>query len=429
MDQRSGFGRVVLLGMLILVLAASDPASARAATGRLSSKSITPGNGDLSGDGTLSLTDLVMLRDYLLGKIPLTATQMAQADMNGDGVVDIADLVKMVSLMPPAGMVSVAAGTFTMGNSGVLDDKTYGPQSPDEQPPHQVTLSAYQIGKYDVTNGQYCAVLNWALAQGYLNNSSGGAYAGGDVYANGQGLLYVSDSWCQITYSGGAFTWKTQTGTGGQPFSMETHPVVDVTWYSSVAYCNWLSQMNGLTPCYDLSTWALTVPPPNSGGYRLPTEAEWERAAAWDGNKHWIYGFMSDTLTGKNRCNYWDGNPNYVNPLGLTNYPYTSPVGWFNGGHVSPNGNIQTVDSPSPVGCYDMSGNVWQWCQDWYHTDYTGAPADGSSWETQQSGYPYRVIRGGGWGADWADCRSAGRDHGDPDGWGVDIGFRLARTP
>jgi len=131
-----------------------------------------------------------------------------------------------------------------------------------------------------------------------------------------------------------------------------------------VAFCNWLSEKEGLTPCYNLSTWALTVPYPN--GYRLPTEAEWERAAAWDGSKHWIYGSLSDTLTDNARCNYWGR----ANPLGLTSYPYTSPVGWFNGTNVSPNGSVQTVNSPSSVGAYDMSGNVWEWCHDWYGSSY-----------------------------------------------------------
>jgi len=320
-------------------------------------------------------------------------------------------------------MVSVPAGTFTMGRRDDGDDGTYGHS--DELPLHQVTLSAYQIGKYEVTNGQYCAVLNWALGRGYLKNSSGGAYTGGDVYASGgYALLYVSDSYCQIQYSGGTFTWKSRTGSGGATFSMESHPVVDVTWYGTVAFCNWLSEKEGLTPCYNLSTWALTVPYPN--GYRLPTEAEWERAAAWDGSKHWIYGFLSDTLTGKNRCNYYDGNPSYVNPLGLTTYPYTSPVGWFNGTNVSPNGSVQTVNSPSPVGAYDMSGNAWEWCQDWYNSSYYSGGAMTNP--TEPGSGSYRLLRGGGWYNYFYGCRSADRADDDPDHWDCKLGFRLVRT-
>jgi len=328
-------------------------------------------------------------------------------------------------------MVGVPAGTFAMGRRDDGDDETYG--YPDELPTHTVTLSAYQVGKYLVTNGQMCDVLSWALAQGYLQSSSGGTYTSGTLYVSGQALLYVDDSYSDVVYSSGSgFSWKTRAGTGGN-YSMENNPVIDVTWYGAVAFCNWLSEKEGLTPCYNLSTWALIVPYPN--GYRLPTEAEWERAAAWDpdapgGPKHWIYGFQSDTLTtltGKNRCNYCDDNPDWVNPLGLTDMPYTSPVGWFDGVNVSPNGSVQTVDSPSPVGCYDMSGNVWEWCHDWYDSAYYSGgtmtnpvgPSSGS----------YRVLRGGGWGSLWYSCRSADRvNHCLPDSWDFDFGFRLSRT-
>jgi formylglycine-generating enzyme required for sulfatase activity len=313
-------------------------------------------------------------------------------------------------------MVSVPAGTFTMGRRDDGDDGTYGYS--DELPRHQVTLSAYQIGKYEVTNGQCCGVLNWALGRGYLKNSTGGAYTGGDVYASGgYVLLAVSDSYCQIQYSGGSFTWKTRDS-----YSMESHPVVDVTWYGAVCFANWLSEKEGLTPCYNLSTWALTVPYPN--GYRLPTEAEWERAAAWDGSKHWIYGFLSDTLTGKNRCNYYDGNPDYVNPLGLTTWPYTSPVGWFNGTNVSPNGSVQTVNGPSPVGAYDMSGNAWGWCHDWYGSYSSGAQTNPTGVGSGSS----RVLRGGHWYNYAYFCRSALRDASYPADRYYDVGVRFVRT-
>ncbi len=317
---------------------------------------------------------------------------------------------------PGIEFVDVPGGTFEMGRRDDGDDGTHG--GSDELPRHTVTLSAYKIGKYEVTNGAYAAVLNWALGQGYLEDSGGGAYSGGDVYKNGQILLEVDDADCQIEYGGGTFVVESRDA-----YSMESHPVVEVSWYGSVAFCNWLSEMHGLTPCYDLSTWALTVPYPN--GYRLPTEAEWERAAAWDGAKHWIYGFISDTLTGKDRCNYCDSNPDYVNPLGLTSEPYTSPVGWFDGVNVSPNGPVTTVDSPSPAGCYGMSGNVWDWVHDWHASDYytTGGPP----WNdpTGPASGSLRVSRGGAWGDD-NSCRSAGRNGGGSASGGT--GFRVARS-
>jgi len=296
-----------------------------------------------------------------------------------------------------------------------------------------VTLSSYWIGKYEVTNLQYADVLKWALAQGYLKDAAGDPWTGtGDIYGGGnrQILLAIGESTCNIQYSGEVFSCKTRVGLGN--YSMDTHPVIHVSWYGAVAFCNWLSEWQGVTPCYDMSSanWPLTVPPPTSGGYRLPTEAEWERAAAWDGSKHWIYGFTSDTLTGKNRCNYRDFSPNYVNPLGLTSYPYTSPVGWFDGVHMSPNGSIATVSSTSPVGCYDMSGNVWEWCHDWHDDAYYSG---GSM--TNPTGPPtactYRVMRDGCGHDYYYYCRSASRDYYNrlPSFSHNRLGFRVVRTP
>lgn len=228
---------------------------------------------------------------------------------------------------------------------------------------------------------------------------------------------------CQIGYSNGVFAPQTREG-----YAMGAHPVVNVTWYGAVAFCNWLSEKEGLRPCYDLSTWSLANRV--SGGYRLPTEAEWERAAAWDGSKHWIYGFSGDRLSGKDRCNYWEGNPDGVNPLGLTSYPYTSPVGWFDGVSVNPNGNLHTIHSRSPVGCYDMSGGVLEWCEDWWQDDFYETPgAVQANALCGDSSSGYRVLRGGYWGdiARWT--RAASRKMSPPHGRvGGDIGFRVARS-
>ena len=264
-----------------------------------------------------------------------------------------------------------------------------------------------------MTNQQVCDVYNWANDQGYFTTVDATT-----VTAFGKVLLKLYDLECQISYSDGAFVVESRNS-----YSMADHPVVEISWCGAVAYCNWLSEIEGLTPVYNTSTWTATFA---NDGYHLPTEAQWERAAAWDGSKHWTYGLVSDTLTGKNKCNYYE-HPDFVNPLGLTSYPYTSPVGWFNGVNVSPNGSVSTVDSPSPVGCYDMAGNVWEFCHDWYEENYytTGGPP----WNDPAgpgSG-SIRVFRGGCWdvGADLS--RAAQRSFNDSTFADCHLGFRLAR--
>jgi formylglycine-generating enzyme required for sulfatase activity len=104
-------------------------------------------------------------------------------------------------------------------------------------------------------------------------------------------------------------------------------------------------------------------------------------------------------------------------------------VGWFNGINVNPNGGIATVDSPSPVGAYDMSGNVWEWCNDRYGSDYYATvEASGTDPEgpTSSLSYPDRVIRGGGWNDFYGITRSASR-YGIAPHITANHGFRIAR--
>ena len=324
-------------------------------------------------------------------------------------------------------MIDVPAGTFTMGRLDGEDETT------NDLPRHAVTLSSYGIGRYEVTNGQFCQVLNWALAEGRLTNATGHPYDGGYVYTAGRAILETTSPHIQIHYAG-EFIPEVRDG-----YPMNSWPVI-VPWYGAVAFCNWRSEMEGLTPAYDLSNWSLRDADSEApgiqfhDGYRLPTEAEWERAAAWDTAvaRHWVYGYRSDILTGRERCNWrlgglWDGT--FVNPLGLTSEPYTSPVGWFDGQNISPNGNVQTIDSPSPIGCYDMTGNAFEWCQDWYDPAYYASgdttnptgPADGT-------GRTRKVNRGGSYNFWESVCRTAARDSSIPALSHSIIGFRVARS-
>jgi prepilin-type processing-associated H-X9-DG protein len=286
----------------------------------------------------------------------------------------------------PVEMATVPAGSFEMGDP-------WDEGRDIELPVHTIMLSAYQIGKYEVTNQEYADVLNWANGRGYLTHASSNT-----VRAYGRELIRVGAPYCQIAYLGSEFVVESRDG-----YSMASHPVVGVTWCGAAAYCNWLSERHGLQPCYDTRTWACDF---SSDAYRLPTEAEWERAASWDGSRRWRYSTSSDSMRAG------DANYGKTNPLGLSISPYTCPVGSYPG-------------VTSPVGCYDMAGNVYEWCHDWYGSDYyANSTATDPVGPSSGSGH---VKRGGGWHGGVNGCRASDR-HANRSGYaGSVLGFRLAR--
>lgn len=319
----------------------------------------------------------------------------------------------------PEGMIDIEAGSFRMGRSYSDTGESV------ELPVHAVSLSPYYLGKYEVTNHEFAEVLNYARSQGYIEGYGGGSYTGSKVYYEGYFLTdtYASSAESQLIYEGGAFSVRTRPGHDENPFDMAEHPVVMVTWYGAVAYCNWLSETEGLQPCYNLDNWSRYEPVRN--GYRLPTEAEWERAAAWDGVKHWRYGMSSDILDIR-RANYIAESS--ANPLELRTQPFTSPVGWYDGVNAARlnTPSLKTINAVSPAGAYDMSGNVWEWCHDWYDGEYysealeddPAGPESGSS----------RVFRGGSWANNADNCRTARRFSSDPEYAENHLGFRVARN-
>jgi len=298
----------------------------------------------------------------------------------------------------PEDMVPIPGGTFEMGDG--LDGGW-----PEERPVHTVTLSPFYISLYEVTNRHYCEFLNSALAQGLIMVS------GNIVYKAGSGMTYLycdtsaSHSTSLIAYTNGVFSLCTKDGR-----DMANDPVVRVTWYGAVAYCNWRSQQEGRELCYNLETWECDF---LKNGYHLPTEAQWEYAARGGlSGKRFPWG---DTIS-HSQANYYSSS-SYDYDIGPTRgyhstwndgiYPYTSPVGSF---------------APNGYGLYDMAGNVWEWCNDWY-SDYT---SDSQTNPTGPSSGEFRVLRGGSWGSYANRCSLTHRNRMTPLSRSVKFGFRLA---
>jgi formylglycine-generating enzyme required for sulfatase activity/TolB-like protein len=175
----------------------------------------------------------------------------------------------------------------------------------------------------------------------------------------------------------------------------DNYPMYCVSWREAVEYCNKLSLKEGLTPAYRGSGDAITCDF-NASGYRLPTEAEWEYAAK-GGNKDYMV------------FEYSGGNS-------------PDAVAWYSGNSGNSTHPVGTKQ-PNSLGLYDMSGNVWEWCWDWYGSYGGGSQTDprGASSGT------YRVVRGGSWNYAAAGVRSADRDYGAPSNRYNDLGFRLVR--
>jgi len=287
-------------------------------------------------------------------------------------------------------LVTIPAGSFLMGTN---DDEGFG--GPEEFPQHTVYLPTYQIGKYEVTRGQFRKFIEaggyddpnyWSVEGWQWKESDFVVYAGmhgefREVIRPNQGEernhpehWEPGQEWIGHGY--------------GHPVFIQTddHPVVGVTYYEAEAYCKW-------------------------AGGRLPTEAEWEKAARWDEeNQHaniWPWGDIWDP----EKCN----NPEDPDPAGggyRTNQ--SAPVGSY-------------PDGASPYGCMDMVGNAYEWVAD-HAKSYPGNPAP-----FEHSGYHF--VRGGCWDDGPANVRCAYRGwYLPPSSSGVGpgdsdyIGFRVARS-
>lgn len=283
----------------------------------------------------------------------------------------------------PPGMVLVPAGTFIMG-----DGQAYCGANE-----HQVTLTyAFYIDQYEVTNERYRDALQWAYTQGHVTATSSSVEDNLD--GSTEELVELDDSDCEISFSGGTFTVES---------GKENHPVLEVSWYGAVAYCDWLSLQEGLPRAYDHFTWQCNGGDPyGATGYRLPTDAEWEYAAQYDDERIYPWGDEEPTCSRANCGPYPEDCVGSATAVG--SYPA----------------------APAPLGLYDMAGNVMEWCNDWHTCDL------GTAAQTDPAGPgsgTIRVLRGGSWSnSDWSHLRCAYRLANDPSRTTQNHGFRCVRS-
>src|SRR3989344_5840059 len=282
----------------------------------------------------------------------------------------------------PDTMVRIPAGSFTMGNP-------FGPDGEsNERPLHTVQVSAFYIDKYEVKWEQWRAVREWAWANGY-------------------------DAFGRIS--------------GGRAAD---HPVQTVMWFDAVKWCNARSEMEVLPPAYYTDSGLTQVYRSGSlapfvnwkTGYRLPTEAEWEKASRGGSNglrfpwgdviNHSYANYSCYWLNGQSAYPYDNNTYGGFHPLyfdGLPPYIYTCPVNAF-----APNGH----------GLYNMTGNVAEWCWDWYSgVYYSSSPSVDP--KVALSGTD-RVIRGGGYDQNaWFNRQARRGSHHVPSYYHSHTGFRV----
>lgn len=265
----------------------------------------------------------------------------------------------------------------------------------NELPARTVDINAFEIGTYEVTNAQYADWLNQAVIKGEITYRQDGALKGLVKDADGHILCKTTQIEPQSQLSANLDT------TGKIVFSSvatkNNYPMVEVSWYGAQAFCK-------------------------DQGLRLPTEAEWEKAAAIRKGpplKKYKYGFSRDQID-RTWANFrYDENDPAANPT------QTTEVGFYNGKHMLPEAPEATHKAVSPVGAYDMTGNVWEWTSDWYAKDY---PPNESIVDPQgpESG-KQKVVKGGSYATTSRRAQVTERLGLLPDHMDAITGFRVAK--
>jgi formylglycine-generating enzyme required for sulfatase activity len=272
--------------------------------------------------------------------------------------------------LPGLKLVRIEAGTFPMGSPD--SDKA---AVAEEKPRHEVRITRpFLLGKYAVTRGQFRAFVE---ATGYKTEAE----------SSGEGSIAID----QATGNGGMrkdCNWRSPGFTQG-----DDHPVVCVSWNDANRFCEWLGQKDGRK-------------------YRLPTEAEWEFACRAGTTTRFFTGDEPGSLKGYANVADASFKARFPNRTAFDfddGYVFTSPVGSF---------------KPNPWGLYDMTGNVWQWCEDGYGPKFYGASTHDDP--IGKSNDSRRVLRGGSWIDDVLYCRVSRRDWGGAADRISVYGFRVA---
>jgi sulfatase modifying factor 1 len=307
-------------------------------------------------------------------------------------------------------LVLIPGGLFQMG---ATDEQG----RPDEYPLHWVKVSSFYMSKHEITNAQFREFVD---ATGYVTIAEQDVdweemkkqvppgtpkpdesllKAGSLIFSPPSHAVDLRDFTQWWSWKTGA-DWKHPQGPGSTIVGKDDHPVVQVCWFDAVAYCEW-------------------------AGVRLPTEAEWEWAAR-SGKQEVIYAWGNEHVnSGDHKANSWQGHfPD--NNTSQDGFEATAPVGSF---------------EPNEFGLYDMSGNVWEWCSDWYRADeyqkwnndtLVNPQGPSESWDPRDPYGQKRSQRGGSYLCNEEYCSSyrvSARMPGSNDTGMPHVGFRVVKDP
>lgn len=354
-----------------------------------------------------------------------TITTMCYDSRVGSNRLDLNALQEVSAIKPDPqmsnnldGMVKITGGEFSMGGNaqGAVNNLPGTQPRPDEFPNHKVSVNGFWMDETEVTNAQFS---EFVKATGYVTTAEkailledimaqlppGSPEPDPELLVAGSLVFVYPDknardlqvnNWWK--FEKGA-SWKMPQGELSSTKGKEDHPAIHISWYDASAYARW-------------------------AGKRLPTEAEWEYAAR-GGQADQVYPWGNELKNDdKTKANFWQGEFPIFNQE-LDGFEKTAPVRSF---------------APNGYGLYDMAGNIWEWCDDWFHHEYYQCLVDNKlsdnpqgpegSFDPYQPSVPVKVVRGGSFLCNDSYCsgyRAGSRMKSSPDTGLEHTGFRCVR--